>query len=60
VALLTALGKGSFTVAEWTVERSQEEAVTTIHDTVSAGLLAEPGYRANHTELAWYNLTQQA
>jgi hypothetical protein len=54
VALLTALAKGSFTAAEWTVERSQQEAFTTFHDAVCADLLAEPGYGGNHNGLGWY------
>jgi hypothetical protein len=54
VALMTAHAKGYFTAAEWTEERSRQEAFTTIPDAVCAGLLAESVYGGDHSRLGSY------
>lgn len=53
-AILTELQKGALPPSHWATLRPQAEAFATIHDAVSCGLIAEPGYGGNAHGIGWF------
>jgi gluconate 2-dehydrogenase subunit 3-like protein len=54
VAIVSDLQSARLHPTEWTVLRSQADAFTSIHDAITCGLMAEPGYGGNAHGLGWY------
>lgn len=51
--LLAKLVRGELSSTEWTSLRAQKDAFATIHDAISCGVLADPGYGGNREGLGW-------
>lgn len=52
--VLTELQGGQIPIAQWTTLRPQAEAFATIHEAISCGLMAEPGYGGNAHAIGWF------
>lgn len=52
-ALLSALKNNALTATVWTSPRSQSETFDAIHDAVTAGVFADPGYGGNADGVGW-------
>lgn len=54
VDVLTVLQKGALPTSQWGTLRPQAEAFAAIHEAISCGLMAEPGYGGNAQGIGWF------
>ncbi|KFB67751.1 gluconate 2-dehydrogenase subunit 3 family protein [Candidatus Accumulibacter vicinus] len=54
IDVLTALQKSALPPTQWAMLRPQAEAFAAIHEAVSCGLMAEPGYGGNAHGIGWF------